>query len=80
MIREEIEGIIQQTKAEFLNENVIKESDLETVQKQSYAKGWNACNHRWIQTLNEYLSKLQVQPCEDTISRQAAIEALQGRK
>ena len=78
MTKEEIKEIIQQTKAEFLNENVVKESDLETLQKQSYAKGWNACNHRWIQTLNEYLSKLQVEPCEDAISRADAIRVASG--
>ena len=54
MTREEIDELIQQTKAESLNEEVVKESDLETLQKQSYAKGWNACNNHWIQNLNEY--------------------------
>ena len=78
MTREEIEEIIQQTKAEFLNEEVVKESDLETTQEQSYAKGWNACNHRWTQTLKECLSKLQVEPCEDTISRADAIRVASG--
>ena len=54
MTKEEIDELIQQTKAESLNEEVVKESDLETLQKQSYAKGWNACNKHWIQNLNEY--------------------------
>lgn len=54
MTKEEIAELIQQTKAESLNEEVVKESDLETLQKQSYAKGWNACNKHWIQNLNEY--------------------------
>ena len=57
MTNEEIEELIQQTKAEFLNEKVVKESDLETVQKQSYAKGWNACNNHWIQTLRTELNE-----------------------
>lgn len=78
MTKEEIEEIIQQTKAEFLNEEVVKESDLETTQEQSYAKGWNACNHRWTQILKECLRKLQVEPCEDTISRADAVRVASG--
>lgn len=61
MKKEEIDELIQQTKAEFLNEEVVKESDLETAQKQSYAKGWNACNIRWIQTLRAELGKICVE-------------------
>ncbi len=57
MTKEEIENLIQHTKAEFLNEQIVKESDLETAQEQSYARGWNDCNSRWIKTLRTELNE-----------------------
>ena len=68
MKKKETEKLIQHTKAEFLNEQIVKESDLETAQEQSYAKGWNDCNSRWIKTLRAELNE-----SEDAISREDAI-------
>ena len=38
-------------KAEFLNPNVIRETEEQTIIDGAYAKGWNACNSRWIESI-----------------------------
>ena len=38
-------------KAEFLNPNVKRETEEQTIIDRAYAKGWNTCNSQWIENI-----------------------------
>ena len=52
--------LIQQTKPEFLSEDVVRESKWKTMKARSYAKGWNECNSYWIKTLEEVINNKEI--------------------
>ena len=47
------EQAIEKSKPEFLNDNVVRETEKETIANQNYNKGWNDCNHEWIDILSK---------------------------
>jgi hypothetical protein len=42
------QDVIQECKAEFLNTNVQRQTERQTLIDQSFARGWNACNRQWM--------------------------------
>ena len=52
-------------KAEFLNEQVIRETEEQTSADRAYAKGWNECNRHWIEAIKELPSAQQWIPCSE---------------
>ncbi len=47
------QDVIEECKAEFLNPNVQRETETQTLADQSYARGWNACNRQWIKLVSQ---------------------------
>ena len=57
---------IENCKAEFLNPNVQRDTEAQTLADQSFAKGWNACNRQWISELSQLPSaQLGIIRCKD---------------
>ena len=53
------QDVLQECKAEFLNTNVQRQTERQTLIDQSFARGWNACNRQWM---NEVLQLHPAQP------------------
>ena len=53
------QDVLQECKAEFLNMNVQRQTERQTLIDQSFARGWNACNRQWM---NEVLQLHPAQP------------------
>ena len=57
---------IEKCKAEFLNPNVQRETETQTLAAQSFARGWNACNRHWMSELSQLPSKVVAEIKVDT--------------
>lgn len=52
---------IETCKAEFLNTDVQRQTETQTLADQSFARGWNACNRQWMGELSQ-LPSAQPEP------------------
>ena len=49
--------LIQNIKPEFLNEEVVRETNWQTVKSRSYAKGWNACSQHYMDAIKNIITE-----------------------
>lgn len=43
--------ILINSKPEFMNEKVVRDTKYQTAKDRIYAKAWNACNSCWLNTI-----------------------------
>ena len=53
------EDVVEECKLEFLNPEVERETEKQTLIDQSFARGWNEANRNWIIRLNELPFNIQ---------------------
>lgn len=59
------------TKPEFMNEKVVRDTKYQTTKDRIYAKAWNACNSYWLNTIKNVTAVEEVEnpliaKCRDT--------------
>jgi hypothetical protein len=65
--------VLINSKPEFMNEKVVRDTKYRTTKDRIYAKAWNACNSYWLDTIDNAPTIEEMENSYITACRNAAI-------